>query len=600
MGLPEYALMNGVGDNVYLIWKNGILQRINAKKITDLEKVEEINLVNSGQGVTAVQFMIGKASLLIGDSSGDIKAWFRIRPEGYTQGDGSKLIAAHHIASTEGAVHALAASARSRVFAAAYANGVVKLFNLTNELHLLDLDQSQHNIPHRLIFAPKEDGLIALGDRGLSRWGIQLGYPEISYTSLIRPIWYEGYSTPEHVWQSSSGDDSFEPKFGMWPLIFGTLKATFYSLIIGVPLALCAAIYTREFLHPKVRSVVKPTIEVMASLPSVVLGFLGALVIAPFIEHVISTIIIAFLLVPVCFALAGFLWHAFPQKWQRWLHGYKWIFIVLVLPVSLWLSVTASPLIENILFDGNFKQWLQQKDHKSASGWFVLFMPLAGILSIFAMDTFINPLIRQFAKRLSASREAYLNLFKFFAGVAFSCCLAWMAAQLLAFVGCDPRNSFLGVYGQRNALVVGLMMGFAIIPIIYTLAEDALSSVPDHLRSASLGCGATNWQTASRIVIPTAMSGIFSAIMVGLGRAVGETMIVLMSAGNTPVLDLNIFNGFRTLSANIAVELPEAVQGSTHYRTLFLAALALFVFTFLLNTIAESMRQRFRKRAFEL
>lgn len=100
--------------------------------------------------------------------------------------------------------------------------------------------------------------------------------------------------------------------------------------------------------------------------------------------------------------------------------------------------------------------------------------------------------------------------------------------------------------------------------------------------------------------MPTALAGIFSAVMVGLGRAVGETMIVLMAGGNVPVMDMNIFNGFRTLSANIAVELPEAVQGSTHYRTLFLAALVLFVFTFLLNTIAESLRQRFRKRAFEL
>ena len=96
------------------------------------------------------------------------------------------------------------------------------------------------------------------------------------------------------------------------------------------------------------------------------------------------------------------------------------------------------------------------------------------------------------------------------------------------------------------------------------------------------------------------MSGLFSAVMVGLGRAVGETMIVLMAGGNTPVSDWNIFNGFRTLSANIAVELPEAVVGSTHYRTLFLAALTLFVLTFVINTVAEVVRLRFRKRAYQL
>jgi phosphate transport system permease protein len=96
------------------------------------------------------------------------------------------------------------------------------------------------------------------------------------------------------------------------------------------------------------------------------------------------------------------------------------------------------------------------------------------------------------------------------------------------------------------------------------------------------------------------MSGIFSAVMIGLGRAVGETMIVLMAAGNTPVMEWNLFNGFRTLSANIAVELPEAVRNSTHYRTLFLAALVLFVITFVLNTIAETVRMRYRRKAVEL
>jgi phosphate transport system permease protein len=175
-----------------------------------------------------------------------------------------------------------------------------------------------------------------------------------------------------------------------------------------------------------------------------------------------------------------------------------------------------------------------------------------------------------------------------------------MLGGILSLLGLDPRGSVFGTYVQRNSLVVGFVMGFAIIPIIYTISEDALSAVPEHLRSASLGTGATPWQTAVRIIIPTAMSGLFSAIMIGLGRAVGETMIVLMAAGNTPIMEMNIFNGFRTLSANIAVELPEAVVNSTHYRTLFLAALVLFLMTFVLNTLAEIVRLRFRKRASEL
>jgi phosphate transport system permease protein len=98
-------------------------------------------------------------------------------------------------------------------------------------------------------------------------------------------------------------------------------------------------------------------------------------------------------------------------------------------------------------------------------------------------------------------------------------------------------------------------------------------------------------------VFPLAFPGIFSAVMIGLGRAVGETMIVVMAAGNTPILDVNQFNGFRALSANVAVEMPEAVRDSTLYRILFLAGLTLFVMTFVVNTAAEVVRQRFRRRA---
>jgi phosphate transport system permease protein len=212
----------------------------------------------------------------------------------------------------------------------------------------------------------------------------------------------------------------------------------------------------------------------------------------------------------------------------------------------------------------------------------------------------MGPWIRRRTASLSHGESARFDLLKFLVGAAAVLLLAFVAAQLLTTASLDPRGAVFGTYGPRNALIVGFVMGFAVVPIIYTLAEDALSSVPDHLRLASLGAGATPWQTAIRVVVPTAMSGMFSAVMIGLGRAVGETMIVLMATGNTPIMEWNVFNGFRTLSANIAYELPEAVENSTHYRTLFLAALVLFAMTFVLNTFAEVVRQRFRKRAYEL
>ncbi|MFA7387799.1 MAG: ABC transporter permease subunit, partial [Thiohalobacteraceae bacterium] len=181
--------------------------------------------------------------------------------------------------------------------------------------------------------------------------------------------------------------------------------------------------------------------------------------------------------------------------------------------------------------------------------------------------------------------------------------LAWLAfgmSQPLehAVFGGDMRGWMrdnLGIgFDQRNALVVGIAMGFAVIPTIFSIAEDAIFSVPRHLTNGSLALGATPWQTLMRVVLLTASPGIFSAIMIGLGRAVGETMIVLMATGNTPVMDMSLFQGMRTLSANIAVEMPESEVGSTHYRILFLAALVLFMFTFVFNTLAELVRQRLR------
>jgi len=151
-------------------------------------------------------------------------------------------------------------------------------------------------------------------------------------------------------------------------------------------------------------------------------------------------------------------------------------------------------------------------------------------------------------------------------------------------------------YDQRNAMVVGAAMGFAVIPTIFSIAEDAVFGVPRSLSNGSLALGATPWQTMVRVILPTASPGMFSAVMIGLGRAVGETMIVLMATGNTPIMDWNLFEGMRTLAANIAVEMPESAVNGSHYRILFLAALVLFMFTFIVNTVAELIRQHLREK----
>ncbi|HVS08949.1 MAG TPA: ABC transporter permease subunit, partial [Planctomycetota bacterium] len=404
-----------------------------------------------------------------------------------------------------------------------------------------------------------------------------------------------------HVWQSTGGSDDFEPKFGLVPLIFGTLKASFYSMLFGIPLALLAAIYTSEFLDANLRVPIKSTVELMAGLPSVVLGFLAALVIAPFVREVLPATLCSFATVPLCFLAGAYAWQLVPQRIALRLHGsQRFALMFLMLPAGLWLGKLLGPLMERALFAGDIEAWLDGRRGGAAGGWIFVLLPVSALATAFLMGRLVNPALRRVSREWGRGRCARVDVLRFAAGTLVALAMAWSAAHVLAALGLDPRGSLLGTYDTRNALVVGFVMGFAIVPILYTLAEDALSAVPEHLRLASLGAGATPWQTAMRVVVPTAMSGIFSAVMVALGRAGGETMIVLMATGNTPILDWNVFSGFRTLSANIAVELPEAVRGSTHYRVLFLAALTLFAMTFVVNTAAELVRQRFRRRAFQL
>ena len=326
-----------------------------------------------------------------------------------------------------------------------------------------------------------------------------------------------------------------------------------------------------------------------------------AIVIAPIVQGTLAQALLAFYTVPFAILAGAYLWQLLPQgravRWQGW---QRFFAIIASIPAGLALAWLLGPVVESALFEGDIESWLDGSRGTAFGGWLFLLVPVAALVVSLASGNLVGPWIRRLSLSWSRGACARLELAHFLGSVLATLALAALAAFLLESAGFDPRGSIVDTYVQRNALVVGFIMGFAIIPLIYTLAEDALNSVPSHLRLASLGAGATPWQTAVRVIVPTAASGLFSAVMVGLGRAVGETMIVLMAAGNTPVMDWNVFNGFRTLSANIAVELPEAVEGSTHYRTLFLAALTLFAITFAVNTAAELVRQRFRKRAFQL
>ncbi len=602
--LPRHLFLLGNGGSLLVLWEDGFLKRFDLREIEAPVLAQEVDLVpEPGERMTAASMLLGRTTLLVGDSLGHVRAWFEVIEERGDAVPELRLVESHKLPATGSPVTWLTSSQRMRIAVAGHTDGTVRVLHVTTNQVLVERRLDERD-PAPIALLPRGDGLVAFGASPTRRVDFDLKYPEGTWASMFLPVWYEGANSPQHVWQSSSGTDSFEPKFGLYPLIFGTLKATLYSLLFGAPIALMAAIFASEFLASRLRVTLKALIEMMAGLPSVVLGFLAALVIAPLVQGVIPSILATFVAVPYCLLLGAYLFQLLPKGAVVWLTGWpRFVLIFAALVPGIWLGSVLGPVMESVLFGGDLRTWLDGQVGRALGGWILLLVPACGVAVAWAFGRWLNPRLRDLSLAWSRGRCALFDLGKFLLGTALALGLALLLGWLLETAGFDPRGepvAVVGTYVQRNALIVGFIMGFAIIPIIYTLAEDALTSVPTHLREASLGAGATHWQTAVRIVIPTAMSGLFSALMIGLGRAVGETMIVLMATGNTPVMEWNIFNGFRTLSANIAVELPEAVKGSAHYRTLFLAALVLFAMTFAVNTVAEVVRQRFRKRAYQL
>lgn len=598
------VLLTGQADQVYVGVADGSVFRYDTRDFTKPMLAESARLTPEGVDLGVLGFLIGDQTILVGGSDGSLRMYFRLQQEGAETSDGYRMVLARELEAQPAGIVAYDVSQRRKSLVTLDAQGGLWFRHATSEQVLLRMEQkvAPKDGPMQLMLMPRDDGAVAMNASGVvDHWTFYVPHPETTWRAIFGKSWYEGYSEPTYTWQSSSGTDLFEPKFSLIPLIFGTLKATVYSLIFAVPIALLAAIYTSEFVHRRVRGTVKPVMEMMESLPTVVLGFIAALILAPLVESWIAAVVLGFVALPLGLMVAAHLWQMLPPHVALKLNGIpKFLFMFVVIGVSGWLAWLLGPAFEQTFFAGDFKAWTN-RDIGSAVPFMSMFLwPLAFVLLSMAFNRTIGTRYRMHLRELTRQRAGVMDGARWLTLAVVSALVAWMVAGALAASGFDPRGGVVDTYVQRNALVVGMVMGFAIIPNIYTLAEDALNAVPAQLRAASLAAGATPWQTAIRVVLPTAMSGVFAACMIGMGRAVGETMIVVMAAGNTAVLDWNIFNGLRTLSANIAVELPEAVIGGTLYRMLFLAALTLFVMTFVINTFAEIIRQRFRKRAFQL
>ena len=485
------------------------------------------------QAITALDLMIGDVTLVAGDAGGGVTNWFFVTPASESQKkpaantpsmkkEVKKLTYIRALRSHEAAIRAMAPSPRNHALLVADAANVATMDYTTSQRQLLTL----HDVA-KMAFTPRGDIVAGLVGDQLRGWRIEGSlfgvaasslHPEVSWSSLWGRVWYEGLNSPEFAWQSTSGTDDYEPKLSLVPLVFGTLKGTFYAMLLAAPLALGAAAYVSHFSSPKLRAWVKPAIEVMACVPSVVLGFLVGLWLAPVIKDGLVALLLSAISIPVVFILVLLLWQQARKSpaAQRRVRSREFLLAGLLLAVGVAVAAWLSAPVEQGFFGGDLTLWL--------------------------------------AKHLGM------------------------------------------VYDQRNSILIVFGVGFMVIPIIFTLAEDALSSVPHSMTAASMALGASRWQTLWRVVLPSASPGIFAAVMIGFGRAVGETMVFLMATGNSAQIDWSPFNGMRTLSANIAQELPEAAVGGTHYRVLFLCGVVLFMITFMLNTIAEIVRQRLRLR----
>lgn len=508
-----HMLIDTTLHSLFIAEGNEKVHYFDIRSPSEARYVEAVNAVAAGQQVRQMEFLVGAVSVVVGGSDGSLSQWFLVRDE-------HNNFHLKHIRDFDkhpAAITQIEPEYSRKGFMAIDEQGHVGIHYGTSARTLL-LEPMPGDIkPQRIAISPINTAVLAFTQNGqVHRYTLENAHPDVSWKAMWNEVWYEGREHPDYIWQASSGSDEFEAKMSLVPLALGTLKAAVFAMMFATPLAVMSALYTAYFMTPKLRGKVKPTIEIMAALPTVILGFLAGLWLAPFIENYLSAVFAILLLLPLMMLIAAYLWRFVPEE-TRLRIGTGWEVAILI-PVVIGfilLCVELSPLVDDTFFSGSLRQWLTDNGYS---------------------------------------------------------------------------------YDQRNALVVGIAMGFAVIPNIYSIAEDAVFNVPRHLTQGSLALGATPWQTMVGVVLPTASPGIFAAVMVGFGRAVGETMIVLMATGNSPVVNFNLFEGMRTLSANIAVELPETAVGSTHFRVLFLAALVLFVFTFIFNTLAEVIRQRLRQR----
>ncbi|MBU1189975.1 MAG: ABC transporter permease subunit [Gammaproteobacteria bacterium] len=337
--------------------------------------------------------------------------------------------------------------------------------------------------------------------------------PVVDMQTLWWPQHYQGEAQASWQWEPQPGSQA-RARLSLLPLLSGTFKAALLGMLIALPLSLLGAVYTALLLPQRWRERIKPMVEMLESLPTVILGFIGALWLAPLLQQHLLSLWLLLLLMPLTLALTGYYWSSTLKL--RVAAAFRGVFPYLLFALQLLLLFALGMLLQQVWFGGSFSAWLE-----TAAGW---------------------------------------------------------------------------TYDLHNALLVGLVLGLGIAPSIFALVEDALAAVPRRLQLASLALGASRWQTVWQVMLPAASAGILAAVLIGFGRALGETMIVLMVSSNTPIMESSLLRGLQAIAPTLASEMSEASPDSVHFRVLLFAALVLFGFTFVMNSLAEVFRTRLRRR----
>jgi len=315
-----------------------------------------------------------------------------------------------------------------------------------------------------------------------------------------------------------------EASFGALALIVGTFVTTFIALILAVPVGLGAAVYVSEFATGKVRETLKVVIELLAAIPSIVWGFIGLIVLGPIIQSIFAA--------PIGLTLGRVelvLLDVMAAGILAWL-------LALALPKSL-----DSTIRRSVVFG------------------------LPAVLGIVGYFVF---------------RKMVPNLDEFIEGP-----MSDIWGKIM--VTCHLASADTGAPQGINLLTGGIILALMSVPVIVSLSEDALRAVPDSFREAALALGANPWETVRRVLFPAARNGLLAACLLGMGRAVGETMAVLLSTGNSNRIPLALTDPVRTMTATIAAEMGETVHGDPHYCVLFILGIVLFVISSSINVASD-------------